>query len=522
MLTTLVVAGAITMTGCGGGDSSSSSEQSQSTGTTGGNVPATGSQTNTRAQQGNDTQTTPPVANPVETDQESTDETSNNAGSRNGFTQTRWKKSLEVEVGSGAADAPNATMTGNGTAIAIWHQFNGTSYDIRTARMRIDEDAWEDLGVLFNAPEVVTRAEHTMNTPRAPGIGIVSNNAGNVIATWSYENSNDVDDSSNGIWVAHYGRTADVWDSPYLLHANCLSGQYTNVAINDTGNAVAAWVCQSATGANNQIYASVFDSIQRTWSTPVTVSSREHTLSYTTLTSNTTPPQVAMNKNGQPWIIYVASTADSEDSVYAATINNFGSWVISEIDQGNGDVETAKVTTTKTGISVAWVQNETGLGYSVFARNWNKSRNYWFAPIRIESHAGDAYGVDICANEKEDIFVTWAHRSDSNESQFSRALYATKFTPYNGWEKEKLVWDLGSDAAQIECDRFGNAEIVFSREHVFSAHYYSGFGWGSFSHVSPYNGGQVHEFDANDSGQSIAIWRKEVDGVNSIFATRRK
>lgn len=160
-----------------------------------------------------------------------------------------WAPPRRVELdNAGNANAEDVAMDGEGNAIAVWSQSDGTINDVWTNRYTRASNLWgtpmrldiEDAGGAVS-PTVGTDA------------------AGNAIAIWPQTEGNRSD-----MWASHYDRQTDTWSEALRIEEDDTeSAGGMALVVDRAGNAVAAW----SQGDPGSIWAARF-SFEDGWGAP--------------------------------------------------------------------------------------------------------------------------------------------------------------------------------------------------------------------------------------------------------------
>ncbi len=153
---------------------------------------------------------------------------------------TGWGTAAVIETAEGDAAAPRVAFDGNGNAIATWSQVEGTFNNIQANRYTT--------GIGWGT---VTPLE-TDNRNLSSGPQHAVDTSGNAIVVWEH-----YDGTFNYIWANRY--TADTgWGTAGPIESNNGGGAYEpQVAIDGNGNAIAVWSRWDTT--HQKIWASRYE-----------------------------------------------------------------------------------------------------------------------------------------------------------------------------------------------------------------------------------------------------------------------
>ena len=157
----------------------------------------------------------------------------------NRFNGTSWGTAelLETDNAGGAGDA-QITFDSSGNAIAVWHQNDGTRYNIYANRFN---------GTSWGTAELL----ETDNAGDAYTPQIAFDSSGNAIAVW-----HQYDGTRDNIWTNRFNGTS--WGTAELIETDNLGlALEPQIAFDSCGNAIAVWYQNDGTRYN--IYANRFD-----------------------------------------------------------------------------------------------------------------------------------------------------------------------------------------------------------------------------------------------------------------------
>jgi len=141
-----------------------------------------------------------------------------------------WRTAVLIETGTGGAFGPDVAFNANGSAIAVWTQYDGTRDNIVanffTPGISITSSGTWGLAVLIE----------TDNAGDAMGAQIATDTIGNAFAVWSQD-----DGTRSNIWSNRFISGAG-WGTAALLETdNAGPASSQQIAIDTNGNAIAVW-----------------------------------------------------------------------------------------------------------------------------------------------------------------------------------------------------------------------------------------------------------------------------------------
>ncbi|MFO8050666.1 MAG: hypothetical protein R6V01_03080, partial [Thermoplasmatota archaeon] len=150
---------------------------------------------------------------------------------------TGWGTAQLIETdNSGAAYGPEVAFDPSGNAIAVWHQSDGTRYNIWANRY--------EAGTGWGTAQLI----ETDNSGDAYDPQVAIDPSGNAIAVWRQH-----DGTRYNIWANRY-EAGTGWGTAQLIETDNSGDAYDpQVAIDPSGNAIAVW--RQYDGTQNNIYA---------------------------------------------------------------------------------------------------------------------------------------------------------------------------------------------------------------------------------------------------------------------------
>ena len=188
-------------------------------------------------------------------------------------TQT-WGSAQLIESNNFAsAFNPQISVDGEGNAVAVWNQSNGTTPSIYSNRFDASTQTWgnaqlietDDVGNAYNA-RISTDAD------------------GNAIAVWQ-----QFDGTRYNILANRYDASTDTWGSAELIeNDNAGAANDPRVSVDSEGNAITVWYQNDGTRTN--IYANRFDVSTATWGGAQLIESGD--------AGNAARPQISTDSSG--------------------------------------------------------------------------------------------------------------------------------------------------------------------------------------------------------------------------------
>jgi len=170
-----------------------------------------------------------------------TDGTQDNIwASRFSVANDNWGTATMIEHDVGDARRPAISVDRNGNALAIWYQSDSSLDTTRFNRYSIIDSSWG------TAALIETDAGHAYSHQ------ITHDNSGNALAVWQ-----EADGAVFSIRTSRYNANQSSWEASVLIEAEAGGAEKPQIAIDGSGNALAIW--EQNDGSENNIMANKFD-----------------------------------------------------------------------------------------------------------------------------------------------------------------------------------------------------------------------------------------------------------------------
>ena len=150
-----------------------------------------------------------------------------------------WGTAKPIETGTGIVGDPQIVIDTSGNAIAVWHQYDGATYNIWANRYVAGSD--------WSTAELI---ESVSNRAVSPQISINKN--GSAIAVWQQDDS-----TINTLWANRYVPGFGWSTAEHIETGNLGTVSEPQVVMDTNGNAIAVW--QQHDGERNNIWTNRFD-----------------------------------------------------------------------------------------------------------------------------------------------------------------------------------------------------------------------------------------------------------------------
>ena len=404
-----------------------------------------------------------------------------------------------LEHGAGFASKPQVAMDGNGNALAVWQQFDGSHESIYARRC------------LSGVWGPVTLLEFGSGNAWSPQVAMDGH--GNALVVWQQF------DSSSHLSLYAKRLTSGSWGPVTLLEFGSGNAWSPQVAMNDHGSAIVVW-SQYDNAAHLSIYARHFCS--GSWG-PVTLLEDG--------SGNAWSPQVAMDNSGGAMVVWYQLDSSSHLGVYARHFSS-GSWeAIKSLKTGGGDASDAQVAMDGHGNAMVvwsetWWPTDGGQELSgIYADRF--SSGAWGEPKLLEKNSANnnLYDPRIAIDSKGDAKAVWFWRAGLDDRSVHGARYEE-----GAWGAVDILMSVygGLSSAEIAMDNHGNAMVVCQYEGaedtnvgIIVAIMYTDGGWDEVLLEHQAGNTWNPQVTADDCGRAMVVWQQDDGAHGGIYETSR-
>ncbi len=336
---------------------------------------------------------------------------------------------------------------------------------------------------------------------------IAMDNSGHAVAVWVwYDGSNNIIQSSSS---SDYGQT---WSDPFDLTGTGRNASRPQIVMDNSGYAIAIWERSEIGGT--RIESSYSDNYGVDWYDAVPISEAEENANYA---------QIAMDSSGHAVSVWVRSDG-ANDRIQASYTSDYGStWSTPDTISVVGvDADVPIVTLNDLGHSIIiWTlysgNNETQVAYSSdYGQNWSSG-------VTISTAGLEADRPDIAMDSSGNAIAIW--EADSATTYRINVSYSSNHGAT--WSDPIIISEDGKNAfiAKITMANSGNVFAVFRRNYsgasyVIRTSYSTDYGhtWSSDTNLSSvlYNG-DIPQVSMNTSGDVVYVWK--ITNVKTIIQT---
>lgn len=313
-----------------------------------------------------------------------------------------WDSVETIEnVDDGDADNPDIAVNGEGGAIVVWEQDDGSNYEIG-ANVYTSGNGW-------STPETIDNSS-SGELVFSPEVAVDSE--GNAVAVWEQD-----DGTYYSIYAKTYSADSGTWESSATLIENGDNGDAGNpqIAVDNEDNAVAVWYQND--GTNDSIYANTYSADSGTWEPSAILLENGDD-------GDADDPQIAVDGEGEAIAVWHQNDG-TNDNIYARTYSrDSGAWESSLTlleNSNDGDAEGAQVGVDDEGNAIAvWTQDD-GTNDNVRANTYTAG-NGWDNAQTIENSDEGASGAQIAVGSEGNAVAVWEQYNGMHED-----LHANRF-----------------------------------------------------------------------------------------------
>lgn len=409
--------------------------------------------------------------------------------------ETSWRPAELVEMeNTWSAHNPQIGVDDSGNAVAVWSQSDGTRDNIRANRY-VAGDGWG------RAEPIETGTGYADN----PQIAVDSD--GNAVAVWDQS-----DGTRDNIWANRYV-SGTGWGTAQLIETDNNGHAYDpQVAVDDSGNAVAVWF--QSNGTIKSIWANAY-SDGTGWGKAELIETDD--------SGNAFYPQLATDSKGRGIAVWYQADGAGHDDIRANCYISGKGWGTAEcIETGTGDAENPQVAVDENGNAVVVWQQSDGTRDSVWANRYFGG-TWGTAELIEENDAGFDYDPQVAAYGNGNAVVVWSRCRYDGIHYTHYNVCSNRYEPSTGWgtaqriEMNNAAMD---DFPQVAVDSSGNAMVVWQqhdvRANIWFNRYELGTGWGTAGLLEMDNAGgaSVPQVMADSSENFLAVWQQS-DGFRS-------
>lgn len=306
-----------------------------------------------------------------------------------------WGTSTSLETNASDATYPKVAMDTAGNAFAVWTQSDGTYQSI-----------WTNRYVAGLGWGIATLIESNAGTAVSPQVAMDA--AGNAMAVWRQT----VVTGYLRIWASRY-QAGTGWSTPTIIETNATGGGQPEVAVDNSGNAVAVWTQSDGTRSNlwaNRYVAGVG------WGTATLIENHAN---------NVVDPKVAMDTAGNAVAVWQESGSSNIWANRYAAGTGWDTATLIETNVATAGYPDVAIDTAGNALAV-WQQHD-GAFQSIWANRYVAGTG-WGTATLIETNAGHAYSSpQVAVDSVGNAIAVW-EQLDVTGATLTYSIWANRFT----------------------------------------------------------------------------------------------
>ncbi|PKL36451.1 hypothetical protein CVV38_00910 [Candidatus Peregrinibacteria bacterium HGW-Peregrinibacteria-1] len=344
---------------------------------------------------------------------------------------------IEDNDTAGYDNNPQIAVDGDGNAIAVWEQFDGTSTNVFSNTYSALTGTWGTAELL----------ESSLGTAYGPQIAVDGD--GNGIAIWLQYSGGRSD-----IYSARYTASTETWGAPELVETSDVGSAINpKIEFDSSNNGIAVW--QQNNGVIDVIWANKYDA-STGWGTAEVISA--------TNIGNAASAEIDIDSNGNAIAVWHQNNNtefDAVSSIYANRyVSSTGAWgTATAIESGSGSASTPAISIDNSGNAmVVWTQHD-GVAFSAHANKYTALSDSWGAEEVIESYDGGTSNFVQVDYNGVNYVAVWQQAVGPNYSIWANT--------YDGssWGDAEILEDFAGSAerAQLASYNSGSSIAIWSQ-----------------------------------------------------------
>ncbi len=299
-----------------------------------------------------------------------------------------WEGPVLIETdNTGSAWVPQVTVDDSGNAVAVWNQTDGTRDNIWANRYVVNSG--------WGTAELI----ETDNAGSAWGAQVSVDDSGNAIAVW-----NQYDGARDNAWANRYVAGTG-WGTPELIESdNTGSVGSVKVAVDASGNAVAVW--RNHDGVRSNIMANRYV-IGTGWGSAELIETEDN--------GSASAAQVAVDDSGNAIAVWSQSDG-TRSNIWANRYLVGTGWGIAELIETNnaGDAFMSQLAFDSIGNAVAvWHQHDS-YRYNIWANRYIMGLGWGTASLIETDNDGNATEPQLGTDGNGNAMAVWFQDDGAN------------------------------------------------------------------------------------------------------------
>lgn len=410
-----------------------------------------------------------------------------------------WTGAAPIDAGNdGSAVAPQVAVSAEGSAVAVWSQWDGTRTNI-----------WANRYTALSGWGVAQLLE-TENAGGAANPQVAVDPSGNAFAVWNQDNG-----ANWNIWANRYAAGSG-WDTAQLIETNNSgSASDAQVAADAAGNAVAVWYQHDGTRYN--VWANRY-AAGSGWGTARLLETND--------SGDAIYPSVAVDAMGDAVAAW-SQHDGTRNNVWANRYTPGSGWATAQLLETDnaGGASGAQVALDPNGNAIAvWYQSD-GAVDNIWANRYAAGTGWGTAQLIETADGGDGQDAQVAMDGAGNAVAVWVQWDGARENAWSNL-----YSPITGWGTPQLIEaDNNNDAEfpQLALDAAGNAVVVWvqwdsSVYDIWANRYTPDSGWGTaqLAETDSLRDAVQPQVGADAAGNAVVVWIQYDGAMDSIDANR--
>lgn len=409
-----------------------------------------------------------------------------------------WQVATLLEISTvGAAYYPEVSVNASGSAMVVWHQWDGSRYIIWANRY-VPGAGWGIAERIDN---------HPTKSAAFPKVSVNAN--GNAMVVWQHSNG-----VLTNIWANRYVVGVG-WGKAEIIETNTGDADLPDVSLDASGNAMAIWPQFDGTRYNiwaNRYLAGVG------WGTAEIIETNAGTALRPDMSVDSSGNAVAV------WQQFDGVRSNIWSNRYVVG-QGWGTAELIESDNA-GDATFSQVSVSGGGLAVAVWRQSDGTAINVWSNIYLPDSGWGKAELIETDNTGHAYFPRVSADDYIGAVAVW-HQWDGTRSN----IWSNRYEIGVGWNGAELIEVNDAGTARyprVSASATGSAVAVWSQTSadqvidIWSNRYVAGRGWGVAELIETRNSGAGNlpkvAMDAN--GNAVVVWLQPDDTSDSVWSNR--
>jgi hypothetical protein len=315
----------------------------------------------------------------------------------------RWSDPVLLEKSNRDARVPSIAMTRTGSAAVVWMQKHGRWYRIHVSHYDAQADTW-------GRPMSVDIDER--GDSYEPDVAADAN--GNLIVAWEHDSGRVY-----SIYANRYDAQRGTWGTAALLEKDDTgNARLPSVAVDDHGNAVAAW--SQDDGGPYSIYANHFDARRGRWNKAVVLDADD--------AGGAWVPQVAVSGHGHAHVVWDQLDGNRRSiqiNHFDPLVGRWGEALLFEPEDRRTAVGSHVAVDGMGNALTVWQQHD-DTWMSINASRYDSRTRRWGQAVRLETaNEGSAFSPKAAMDRNGNAVVVWEQHAGKRVDIYANRYQAS-------------------------------------------------------------------------------------------------